>query len=693
MTSRCLAGVRRRRPNRGLAAKHGQWLLFGVLGAATAVLVLLRQIHFGPGLTPDAADYLSAARNLAQGDGIVPFHTGSYAVRPPLFPLVLAAGGVFGLEVIRVAAVVNALAFGTAVILIAHWLRRRHASPWLCVWAGLAGALSLPLAGVAAHIWSESLFLCLALLALALLDRHLLDGGEGGRALLLSAIAAALCCLTRYMGFAVVACAVAALLILGQGPFKAKALRIVAYAAGAVAPAGVWLIRGWIDAPPGGYSWPRGFDALDAFDTGVSQALLWIAGPGLRTGLTSLGEMLGVPPGRHAGAALWKLAAFGVCAGLFAWGLARFGRPGAWRVILVPGCFALAYLTMLAIAMPVRGNFAELRLFAPAHAPVLLLLALGAGEMLAGGRAGRAGGGGQRPRIIGIVAALALTGWLAQWAAANRTDIRQWLNHGSDGYGARQWRHSETVAHLKGGGLPTGMVFSNDPFALYLLVAPGARPVGNRCPPRRTCFANVSAAANIRPGSVLRQAADAGAHIVWLHRPRTGQHLDLTTLVTALPTLNVVAVLADGVVFRLGPERPAGDAATRLARALLRQAGERLPPAAQGKPHYDVHLSGKRMTYVRRGCAAADVEARFFLHVVPRDPNLLPAGQPFANLDFDFAPRGLLHNGRCLATAQLPDYPLAEVDTGQWNAKGELWRAHHPLGTPRTPPPKRGPNP
>ena len=285
--------------------------------------------------------------------------------------------------------------------------------------------------------------------------------------------------------------------------------------------------------------------------------------------------------------------------------------------------------------------------------------------------------------------ALALAGWLAQWVAANRTDIRQWLAHGSDGYGARRWRHSETVAHLKGGGLPTGMVFSNDPFALYLLVAPGARPVGNRCPPRRTCFANVGAAANIRPGSVLRQAADAGAHIVWLHRPRTGQHLDLTTLVTALPTLNVVAVLADGVVFRLGPERPAGDAATRLARTLLRQAGERLPsgrgpssPTAMGKPHYDMHLSGKRLTYVRGGCAIADVQARFFLHVVPRDPNLLPAGQPFANLDFDFAPRGLLHNGRCLATAQLPDYPLAELHAGQWDANGEVWRARYPLGTP-----------
>ena len=95
--------------------------------------------------------------------------------------------------------------------------------------------------------------------------------------MLLSAIAAALCCLTRYMGFAVEACAVVALLILGQGPFRAKALRIVAYMVSAVAPAGVWLIRGWIDAPPGGYSWPRGFDALDAFDIGVSQALLYFA--------------------------------------------------------------------------------------------------------------------------------------------------------------------------------------------------------------------------------------------------------------------------------------------------------------------------------------------------------------------------------------------------------------------------------
>ena len=52
-------------------------------------------------------------------------------------------------------------------------------------------------------------------------------------------------------------------------------------------------------------------------------------------------------------------------------------------------------------------------------------------------------------------------------------------------------------------------------------------------------------------------------------------------------------------------------------------------------------------------------------------PRLAPA----ADLDFDFIPGGFVHNGYCLLTAQLPDYPIAEVRTGQWNEDGAIWSA------------------
>ena len=44
------------------------------------------------------------------------------------------------------------------------------------------------------------------------------------------------------------------------------------------------------------------------------------------------------------------------------------------------------------------------------------------------------------------------------------------------------------------------------------------------------------------------------------------------------------------------------------------------------------------------------------------------------NYDFDFAQRGELFDGKCLARVDRPDYPLKEIRTGQFVIGGErLW--------------------
>ena len=86
--------------------------------------------------------------------------------------------------------------------------------------------------------------------------------------------------------------------------------------------------------------------------------------------------------------------------------------------------------------------------------------------------------------------------------------------------------------------------------------------------------------------------------------------------------------------------------------------------------------------YVRERCEPADTEARFFLHVVPdRAEDLPEEGREvgFGNLDFDFFTRGALFDGKCAARVPLPDYPIAEIRTGQMGEGGELWRAEFSL--------------
>ena len=90
---------------------------------------------------------------------------------------------------------------------------------------------------------------------------------------------------------------------------------------------------------------------------------------------------------------------------------------------------------------------------------------------------------------------------------------------------------------------------------------------------------------------------------------------------------------------------------------------------------FDVHLLGKRLIYSRQPCRRNDNDAQFFLHVVPADKRDLPRGRRkygFDNLDFRMEEPAKA-KGRCTAVRRLPDYPIAEIRTGQYTDKGRLW--------------------
>lgn len=107
-------------------------------------------------------------------------------------------------------------------------------------------------------------------------------------------------------------------------------------------------------------------------------------------------------------------------------------------------------------------------------------------------------------------------------------------------------------------------------------------------------------------------------------------------------------------------------------------------PAAHG--HFDVHWApaagggvGRGLTYLRERCVPADQRARFLLHVVPVDDDDLPSPsrrRGFDNRDFDFAERGAVVDGACVASVRLPDWPISHIRTGQYAPQsGVLWQA------------------
>ena len=102
------------------------------------------------------------------------------------------------------------------------------------------------------------------------------------------------------------------------------------------------------------------------------------------------------------------------------------------------------------------------------------------------------------------------------------------------------------------------------------------------------------------------------------------------------------------------------------------------------KSVFDLYLDGNRVVYYKDACAAADTQARFFLHVFPADVHDLPAGRRehgFGNLDFDFIQQGARRDGKCLAAVPLPGYEIARIRAGQYLPGGEkLWQAEFAPG-------------
>ena len=94
------------------------------------------------------------------------------------------------------------------------------------------------------------------------------------------------------------------------------------------------------------------------------------------------------------------------------------------------------------------------------------------------------------------------------------------------------------------------------------------------------------------------------------------------------------------------------------------------------RSEFDLYVDGSTLHYVKEPCADEDTAARFFLHVVPADLDHLPNNRKqygFDNLDFDFSDRGLLFDGKCLVSVDLPQYGIARITTGQFNGNSRIW--------------------
>ncbi len=123
-------------------------------------------------------------------------------------------------------------------------------------------------------------------------------------------------------------------------------------------------------------------------------------------------------------------------------------------------------------------------------------------------------------------------------------------------------------------------------------------------------------------------------------------------------------------------------AAYAAAQALYESIAARDYGRPVARSDFDVYMRGNGLAYVKENCAAGDMDARFFLHIIPDKPDDLPADgreHGFENLDFLFADHGARAGDNCVVTRELPGYAIERIRTGQFvSGDRRVWEVEFP---------------
>ena len=671
------------------------FLLLVSLGGAA--LVAARAATHGAALHHDSVNYLAVAGNLLAGEGLRNWDGHVYMLWPPLYPLLLALGGLV-LDPLRAAGPLNALVFGLTVFFTGRYLGRRLRSPVLRIWAPLALALSVPLGDLFWWALSEPLFILLTTLALIHADEF--RRNRRTSSLVGSAVFSALAWQTRYIGFVVAAVAGLHAACTGGGSVRRRAGLLALYSGVAAAPMALWLGRNYLYlgrlTPHRPTTAEVGADVVPAFLDGLA------------------GWAVFDPGG-------WTLPIAGVLAAAAWFFRDRFRRPSygrgetdgraaaPWSPFVLFGGFALVYAAVLVVAVSnVFVNLAQPRYLAPIYLPVLVVGVAALDHFL------QRGAVGTRPRERSLAPAIRgalspasarslptvlVTGALSLLTAGQIAPNLAAVGRATDpelfldgGYNAEPWATSETLRFLRNHPVPD-TVYSNLPFLVHLHTDgrsayrllpqrfPAADAGGTEGP--RSSDARSGGEESLRGRDLLAawlRGAVPGAFVVWFH------DWDSNRLYTygppamrVTPGLEPVGEFGDGAVFEVVPDFEPRSDPYRTAYEFVRSGAAGEPLA---KSDFDIWFDDAALIYLREPCSTADADRRFLLHLFPSVPEGLPPHlreHGFDNRDFPFGEYGVVLDragpeAKCLAIVPLPTYGIEQVRTGQYRGDGPVWR-------------------
>ena len=189
----------------------------------------IRTSTYGAALNVGSLVYLFAAENFAGGNGAINYRADPIDSQPPFFPVLLGFISLFGIEPVDAGRFVNIAAFGLIILISGLYLGRNLRSPLLALGVAVTIMTDFYLNTFCSYVLTEPLFILLLLLALMPLG-SVSDRRSEKRALVLSAIFAALAPVTRYIGVTVIFAAVLVISMRRGKPVYAKLKDALIYA-------------------------------------------------------------------------------------------------------------------------------------------------------------------------------------------------------------------------------------------------------------------------------------------------------------------------------------------------------------------------------------------------------------------------------------------------------------------------------
>ncbi len=517
-------------------------VMISLLGVGS---VWISTSRYGVGLGPDSTNYIAAARSLAQGQGFLGVDGAPYTHWPPLYATILAGATLFGIDPLDGARYVNAGAFGLIIFLSVHLFFSFLRSTTLAMLGSISILLANPLYGLSTLALSEPVFVVLTILFYVYILRYLRQGRRFQ--LLQIGLLAALCCLQRYIGVAVVLAGVIVILLCQSNMRVLQRIKhTCVFGMISTTPLAVWLFRNHLlTSSDSEYSPASKITVLESLTQMCETLTSWLVPEifPLWFRLSAVAVVLGalitaamILPGQRHARRPSPDSSGRAAAQAQAHGSLTFASCPKRTHITVAGVFVLTYMaTVLAISLVIQIAKLNNRILLPTYVFLFLLLLILVDDVLARLRAF-----GGRGKLVGTI----VLGFCALWLMypLARVGSRTWyrMQNGAGGYSTARWLDSPTMKRLAT-RLPDGDIYSNSNDAIYIFTTTHAY----RAPSKR----------KVLESFITSMSWNRHNYLVWFNHGRNSYYHP-NELKTVLE-VEAIEEFPDGGIYRLN-RLPAG---------------------------------------------------------------------------------------------------------------------------------------